>query len=696
MSLPPATRLRRTGSAALIAVAGVIAWSASPPLLSSSQSTQFPPTGSRTPFPFPIQQPAPVFRARVDLIQVDVSVLDRDRRPVRGLTGKDFTLLEDGKPQSITAMVEMSASDPEAPADSWMRTVVPDVKVNNAEDGRVLLIILDDAGTSPEPLRNLDGRAIGPDPKTAAKQVARAIVERLGPADLAAVIFTVKNKHEQEFTSDRNRLFAAIEGFSPLVLNGFNILRALDTYKDAAKFLASIPQRRKAIILISPFMPSVLPIDVSAAGVNPIEVDSKPDGMRQEVLEEALRGNVTFYNINPMMMNGLENEIDQLLDPDSATPTGSASFGRPTSGPPPTPKYYSDVRRAPLDQLTGGFSIRRTADFAAGITQIFRETGSYYLLGYTNPTAKDDGKLRKIEVRVNRPDLTVRARTGYFAPKKNDATKYVSPMWNAIAGLLPAKDIAMRISGATFAIPGKKEAALAIVLGLRQPIGPEATGPVPEVVDVLAQAFTTNGDRRGQPQVIRAELLLHPNPRGESKYEVLSLLKLKPGRYHIRVSATSHAQGKSGSIYYDLEVPDYAKAPLSLSGVLLSATPALVAGPKDVFAPILPVIPTSQREFRGHRGQAYMRVYQGGKAAMAPVEMAVRITDTADVVVIAKTDSLPADRFDTHRAAEYRFDLPIATLAPGSYLLTFEARMAGAPTVRQDVRFVVGEPLVAR
>ena len=39
----------------------------------------------------PAQTP-PVFRGGIDLVQVDVSVLDRDHRPVRDLTAADFTL----------------------------------------------------------------------------------------------------------------------------------------------------------------------------------------------------------------------------------------------------------------------------------------------------------------------------------------------------------------------------------------------------------------------------------------------------------------------------------------------------------------------------------------------------------------------------------------------------------------------------
>ena len=43
------------------------------------------------------QQP-PVFRSRTDVVELDVSVLDKNRRPVRGLTRDDFAILEDGQP----------------------------------------------------------------------------------------------------------------------------------------------------------------------------------------------------------------------------------------------------------------------------------------------------------------------------------------------------------------------------------------------------------------------------------------------------------------------------------------------------------------------------------------------------------------------------------------------------------------------
>ena len=65
----------------------------------------------------PTQEPPRqvIFRDRIDLVNLDVSVLDKDRRPVRGLKATDFTVLEDGKPQNIMAFLAVDVPEPEPP-----------------------------------------------------------------------------------------------------------------------------------------------------------------------------------------------------------------------------------------------------------------------------------------------------------------------------------------------------------------------------------------------------------------------------------------------------------------------------------------------------------------------------------------------------------------------------------------------------
>src|SRR6187402_1186109 len=89
---------------------------------------------------------APTFRDRVDLVQLDVTVFDKDRHPVRGLTSKDFTVFEDGKPQVISFFDPVNIADPVPPSAPWMRDVAPDVRTNaEVPNQRLFLIAIDDA-----------------------------------------------------------------------------------------------------------------------------------------------------------------------------------------------------------------------------------------------------------------------------------------------------------------------------------------------------------------------------------------------------------------------------------------------------------------------------------------------------------------------------------------------------------------------
>src|SRR6187200_114039 len=87
----------------------------------------------------------PQFRAGVELIQLDVSVLDRDRRPVRGLTAVDFTVLVDGQVRPVSAFKSVELTRPAAPPGAlWMKDVAPDVVTNARPAGRVVAIVIDD------------------------------------------------------------------------------------------------------------------------------------------------------------------------------------------------------------------------------------------------------------------------------------------------------------------------------------------------------------------------------------------------------------------------------------------------------------------------------------------------------------------------------------------------------------------------
>jgi hypothetical protein len=122
---------------------------------------------------------APRFTASVDVVELDVSAIGANHKPVRGLTAADFRVFEDGKLQSIVAFTPVEIPAPQPPTAVWMRNVTPDVESNDLAEHRLFVIILDDALAAGGlwELRTM-------------RDVATTAINGLGPSDEAAVIFT--------------------------------------------------------------------------------------------------------------------------------------------------------------------------------------------------------------------------------------------------------------------------------------------------------------------------------------------------------------------------------------------------------------------------------------------------------------------------------------------------------------------------
>jgi VWFA-related protein len=147
------------------------------------------------------------FVARTELVQVDVAALDEDRQPILDLTQADFRVLEDGKPRPILAFTrvdvpstagrETASAAPlgQAPA----APVGATASENWPDEGRLIVILFD---------RSIPVQAV-----PFARRIASAVVDALGPADLAAIVRTSQFAGDglsQEFTTDRVRLRQAI------------------------------------------------------------------------------------------------------------------------------------------------------------------------------------------------------------------------------------------------------------------------------------------------------------------------------------------------------------------------------------------------------------------------------------------------------------------------------------------------------
>ena len=72
---------------------------------------------------------------------------------------------------------------------------------------------------------------------------------------------------------------------------------------------------------------------------------------------------------------------------------------------------------------TGGRAISNTNTPWTLVSQMFRESGSYYLLGFRRTNTAADGRFHRLTVRVARQEAEVRARSGYYAPPAGGTTR---------------------------------------------------------------------------------------------------------------------------------------------------------------------------------------------------------------------------------------------------------------------------------
>jgi hypothetical protein len=133
-------------------------------------------------------QNPPQFRAGVDVIGWDVSVYDKDHHPIKGLKASDFTLFEDKLVRPLAGFSEVNIPDPPPVTATWMRDVTGDVAENNVADKRLFLIVIDDQSFG----KDLMFKRV----RDEVSYAARAVINRLGPSDLAAVVFGGDNRHE--------------------------------------------------------------------------------------------------------------------------------------------------------------------------------------------------------------------------------------------------------------------------------------------------------------------------------------------------------------------------------------------------------------------------------------------------------------------------------------------------------------------
>jgi VWFA-related protein len=653
------------------------------------------------------ETPQARFRARTDLVQIDVSVLDGDRHPVRGLAAADFTIFQDGQPQPIEAFTEVRLPDRiVAAAAPWTREVAPDVATNliAGQEGRLVIILLD---------RSIP---VG-QPAIAARRIATAAVDQLGPGDLAAIVSTAAGPL-QNLTAEKGRLRRAIDRSDPSAgvssdsreleeqmgtasglssalmtwtpLNdgrcncGLCVLESLTRIGDA---LQDVARRRKVLLFIGSDL-------VLQSGGGPgsartdVGCESRLRDTRTAMFASIGRANLTIHSLDP---SGLQvgGPIAQ-----ASSPLRGAQVAAVAARDRIENLQRQDTLRV-LPDRTGGRTVVNTNAPEERVPEIFRESDGYYLLAFRQ-TDTGPGKSHRVTVKVGRGGVSVHTRSGHFdvadpdaGPRGPAASLLPDTLRSVLTGLLPSGEVALDAHAAAFASPGSGRGTIALIVGMGA--FASRSGEANEPFEIVASAFDQAGRSRGLARQTVDVSRPAREAAASGRLEVLSRLDLPPGDYQVRIGVTGGNPERNASVFSDVTVPDFDAAPLSLSSLVLAATAGTVTMPWDFLAPLLPVLPTARRDFAGaDRLTAFVRVYQGSRrrSPLAAVGLRTTLVDTQGRDVAGASASLGADQFGSGREADHYISFPLSALAPGDYLLRLEATM-GAFSAGRVLRFTV-------
>jgi hypothetical protein len=422
-----------------------------------------------------------------------------------------------------------------------------------------------------------------------------------------------------------------------------------------------------------------------------------------DAVAAATRGNVSIYAIDPRGLSAFEDAIEVGGTPSDITPSQFSVTGALQNS-----LRLSQQSLQVLADETGGFAAVNRNDLSEAFARIVRENSAYYVLGYYPSNERRDGRFRRLEVRVTRPGLQVRARRGYVAPRGRapqqkpavvaaDGGAMSPAATSALNSPIPMTGIPLALFAAAYkGTPPNASVALALEMRVEGLDFQERNSTFNNRIEVAFSSVDEAGRIRGGSRHV-VTLELKPDTFALAKQRglrVVSEMALPPGRYQLRAAVADQGGRTSGSVLYDLEVPDFRKAGLSMSGLSLTAasgngTPTV--RPKDPLKDFLPGPPVTTRVFdRADVLALFAEFYENAPGVPAHV---VEITTTlraedGRVLLENREERSSTDLQGASGGYGYSLQLPLKDVAPGTYVIHVEGRSragGAAPGVGRDV-----------
>ena len=176
----------------------------------------------------------------------------------------------------------------------------------------------------------------------------------------------------------------------------------------------------------------------------------------------------------------------------------------------------------------------------------------------------------------------------------------------------------------------------------------------------------------------------------QSGLRVLNRIDLPPGRYQVRVAARDSAKTNIGTVVYDLDVPDFYKQTISLSGIALTSlggAAMMTAKPDDQLKTVLPAPPVAARTFaRNDELAIFAEVYDNSGSQPHKVDIVARVLTDEGRELYKNEESHDSSELQGAKGGYgYAARIPLSEIPPGTYVLNIEAhsRLATRPPSRR-------------
>lgn len=530
--------------------------------------------------------PASSFTLKVqsDLVLTDVVVRDRKTgEPVRGLKRNDFTILENGKPQAVTTFDAQDVNQ---------ALQLPGTQVTTGRAGMPAAKALGQAAAAQEQaLRDhrlivlfFDTTSMQPDDIDRVQQAATQFINnKMQAADLVSVVSLGNTLSlDQDFTADKAILLRAVGKFAGGGGQGFTpgATSTTNQVEDTTAFTADESEYNdintdRELYAISSIAEALAPINQKksllyfSGGIQRDGIENQAS--LRSAINTAVRSNLSIYSVDA---RGLQ-AISPLGDATTGSLRGNVAYTGGATQNNLDSNFNSQEVLSTLSADTGGKAFFDNNDLAPAFAQVQNDTASYYVLGFHSTDTARDGRYRKLEIRIDRPDVKLAYRAGYYAPadyRHSTGEQREHDLEAELNSDLPATDLSVYLQPFFFRdTTGRYNMPVILLVPGAQIAFIKGGDRDKATLDVIGNIKDSQG-RILQQVRDTVKLAIDANQEVTRKnIQYATGFTLPAGQYHVKFVVRENETGKLGSFEADIRVPDLSKVPLKMSSLVLAS-----------------------------------------------------------------------------------------------------------------------------